>query len=90
MDVEERKTVDMLTKDSVSILTQKFVTIDGQQLQAGENHRCSYANSNGGRQRLAAEEPQEIQDAVFTIWGSSPTVQDIEPSQEMNGGGDDV
>lgn len=90
MNVEERKTVDMLTKDSVSILTQKFVTVDGQQLRVGENHRSGYTNSTSGRQRLTTEEPQEIQDAVFAMWGSSPTVQDIEPPQEPNGGGDDV
>lgn len=90
MDIEERKTVDMLTKDSVSILTQKFVTVDNQKLQAGDNHRSGYVNSAIDRQRLTTEEPQEIQNAVFAMWGSSPTVQDIEPLQEMNGGGDDV
>lgn len=90
MDLEERKTVDMLTKDSVSILSQKFITIDGVPTQVGKNHRSGYVNSANGRKRLSEEEPQEIQDAVFAIWGSSPTVQDIQPSQEMNGGGNDV
>lgn len=82
MDVEERKTVDMLTKDSVSILTQKFVTVDGQQLQVGDNHRSGYVNSAIDRQRLAEEEPQEIQDAVFAIWGSGATVPDIGEEQD--------
>ena len=84
------RAVDMLTKDSVSILTKKFVTVDNQKLQVGDNHRSGYVNSASDRQRLTTDEPQEIQDAVFAMWGSSPTVQDIEPPQEPNGGGDDV
>lgn len=74
MDIEERKTVDMLTKDSVSILTQKFITINDIPTQVGENHRNGYVNSESGRERLTEEEPQEVQDAVLAIWGELPTV----------------
>ena len=52
MEIKEKKTVDMLTTDSVSILTQKFIDVDVVETQVGENHRCAYANSATGRQNL--------------------------------------
>lgn len=76
MDIDERKTVDMLTKYSVSILSQRFVTVDGQSLQVGGNHRSGYVNSNSDRRRLTEEEPQDVQDAVFAIWGDTPTIDE--------------
>jgi len=32
MEIKERITLDMLTKDSVSVLRQKFVIIDGTEM----------------------------------------------------------
>ena len=49
MDIIENKTVDALTTDSVSILTRKYVEIDGIPTQVGENHRRAYENSEKGR-----------------------------------------
>lgn len=69
MNIEERKTVDMLTKTSVSILTQKFITIDGVPTQIGENHRSGYVNSEDGRRRLLAEEPEDVVNAILSFWG---------------------
>ena len=74
MEINEEKTVDMLTTDSVSILTQKFIEIDGEKTQVGGNHRCSYINSKDGRKFLIDEEPNEIVNAVFVIWGDEPTI----------------
>lgn len=76
MDIIEKKTVDMLTTDSVSILTQKFIDVDGKQEQVGSNHRCSYVNSENGRQNLQDNEPEEVVTAVMAIWGDSPTVEE--------------
>ena len=84
MDIEERKTVDMLTKDSVSILTQKFINLDGVETQVGENHRMSYSNSANGRKTLENEQPEDVVSAVLAIWGDSPTVE--EPITEENEG----
>lgn len=77
MEIEERKTVDMLTKDSVSILTQKFVEIDGMTSQVGENHRIAYSNSEKGRSLLTTEQPETVVNAVMSIWGDEPTVTEI-------------
>lgn len=77
MDIKEKKVVDMLTKDSVSILTQKFVEIDGVETQVGENHR-SYVNSELGRSDLQGSEPEAVVNSVFSIWGETPTVNESE------------
>ena len=33
MEVKEKKTVDMLTPDGVSIMTSQFVSLDGEMVQ---------------------------------------------------------
>ena len=66
MEIKEKKTVDMLTTDSVSILTQKFIEVDGVETQVGENHRCAYANSAKGR---------SSHNSVFAILGGVPTIK---------------
>ena len=76
MEIKEEKTVDMLTIQSVSILTQKFIEINGVRSQIGDGHRCAYVNSETGRSDLQGTEPEEIVNAVFAIWGESPTVVD--------------
>lgn len=80
MKIEEKKTVDMLTTESVSILTQKFIEEDGEMLQVGKNHRRAYINSQSGREVLEVNEPEDVVNAVFAIWGDTPTV--VEPELE--------
>ena len=48
MEVKEKKTVDMLTPDGVSIMTSQLVSLDGEMVQIGEPHRRAYANSLSG------------------------------------------
>ena len=76
-NITDIKTVDMLTKDIVSILTQKYINIDGVQTQIGVNNRCAYSNSENGRDQIAKNEPQDIVNSVFSIWGDTPTVEQI-------------
>lgn len=78
MEIKEKKTVDMLTTDSVSILTQKFIDIDGIATPVGENHRCAYVNSETGRQYLQKQEPQDVVNSVFAIWGDALTINEEE------------
>ena len=49
MELKEKITLDMLTKDSVSVLRQKFVVIDGTEMQVGENVRNAYTNCESDR-----------------------------------------
>lgn len=76
MEIKEKKTVDMLTSESVSILTQKFIELDGEVTQVGQNHRCSYVNSETGRSMLQENEPTYIVNSVFAIWGDKPTIEE--------------
>lgn len=76
-----KKTVDMLTSDSVSILTQKYIDIDGVQTQVGQNHRCAYTNSESGRKQIE-KEPDYIVTAVMALWGDAPTVINEEQKTE--------
>ena len=85
MEIKEKKTVDMLTSESVSILTQKFIDVDGVQTQVGQNHRCAYINSESGRKSIAESEPEEIVTAVMAIWGGTPTVTEtVETPKEVS------
>lgn len=81
MTVTEKKTVDMLTPNGVSILTQNMADIDGIPTQVGANHRVSYVNSLSGRQKLTEDEPEDISAAVMTIWGDEPIVEEP-PTEE--------
>lgn len=74
MKNKEKKTVDMLTNESVSILTQKFIDLDGVETQVGQNHRRAYTNSETGRKELQENEPIDVVRSVLSIWGNKPTV----------------
>ena len=87
MEINEEKTVDMLSTESVSILTRK-VLIDGEvKSQVGENHRRTYLNSVSGREELLKEQTENVVNAVFAIWGSEPVVEEpiIEEEDEDYG-----
>lgn len=85
MDIETRKTVDMLTKDSVSVLTQNFIEFEGKTQQVGGNHRRAYTNSISGRAEITESEPEDVIAAVMAMWGDMPTVEEIEPEEESEG-----
>lgn len=76
MEIKVRKTVDMLTTQTVSILTQKFIELDGIETQVGNGHRCAYSNSTIGRQELQNSEPEDVIASVFAIWGDTPTINE--------------
>lgn len=70
----EKYTLDMLTKDSVSVKKQSFIEFMGQPYPTGEVWRRAYVNSEQGRQQVAAELPQTEANAIMTMWGDFPTV----------------
>ena len=78
LEIKERKTVDMLTTDSVSILTKKFIDVDGAETQIGENHRCAYVNSETGRNMLQENEATDVVNSVLAIWGNEPTIEEMD------------
>ena len=68
MELKEKITLDMLTKDSVSVLRQKFVVIDGTEMQVGGNVRNAYMNCENDREILKAELSEDYYNAVMTVW----------------------
>lgn len=76
METYTKKTVTNLTTDSVSILTQQFLEVDGTETQIGSNHRCAYENSVSGRELFIANETEKVVADVMEVWGDTPTVEE--------------
>lgn len=70
----EKITLDMLTSDSVSVKTQKYVVVDDIEYPIGEPHRRAYVNDVAGRAAVQAELPEAQANAVLAVWGDTPTV----------------
>lgn len=68
MNIKTKIIADMLTEDSVSILTQRFlVNEDGTEEQIGEDHRKAYVVEDV--EALKAEVPEPFLTSVLTAWG---------------------
>ena len=68
MEIKERITLDMLTKDSVSVLRQKFINLGGEDVQVGENVRNAYMNCENDREILKAELSEKYYNAIMAVW----------------------
>ena len=76
MELIEKITLDMLTKDSVSVLRQKFVVINDEDMQIGDNIRNVYINSRSDRESIKKVLSEDYYNAVIAVWGPYPTVED--------------
>ncbi|WP_295249230.1 hypothetical protein [Ruminococcus sp.] len=81
MDLKEKITLDMLTKDSVSVLRQQFLNYNGTEMQVGENVRNAYSNNEDDRALLKNILSEEYYNAVMAVWGDSPTVDEPTESE---------
>ena len=81
MELKEKITLDMLTKDSVSVLRQQFLNYNGVDMQVGENVRNAYENSPSGREQLKAVLSDEYYNAVMAVWGDNPTIDEPTESE---------
>ena len=68
MEVTEKITLDMLTKDSVSVLRQKFITLNGEDVQVGGNVRNAYTNCEDDKKNLKEQLSEEYYNAVMAVW----------------------
>ena len=68
MELKEKITLDMLTKDSVSVLRQKFINLGGEDVQVGENVRNAYTNCESDREILRKQLSEEYYNAVMAVW----------------------
>ncbi len=76
MEIKEKITLDMLTSDSVSILKQQYITIDGTDIKVGDNIRNAYMNTQSDRDNLKDALPEDFYNAVISVWGSVPSVSE--------------
>lgn len=79
MEIKEKITLDMLTNDSVSVLRQQYITIDGTDIRVGDNVRNAFMNTQTEREQLKEILPEEYYNAVMAVWGDTPTV--AEPAE---------
>lgn len=77
MEIKEKITLDMLTSDSVSVLKQQYISVDGTDIKVGDNVRNTYMNTQTERDNLSVKLPEEFYNAVIAVWGNAPTV--VEP-----------
>ncbi len=68
MELKEKITLDMLTKDSVSVLRQKFINLGGEDVQVGENVRNAYTNCESDREILRKQLSEEYYNAIMAVW----------------------
>ena len=76
IETNEVVILDMLSKDSVSVLTKIVATINGTEVQVGENHRKAYVNSTEGRVELTNDLSEPYLSSVIAVWGDTPTVDE--------------
>ena len=86
MELKEKITLDMLTKDSVSVLRQQFLTFNGEEMQVGGNIRNAYMNDESGREQLRKVLSDEYYNAVMAVWGDTLTADEpiVESENENN------
>lgn len=75
--IETREVIflDMLSKDSVSVLKKTVANIDGKEVQVGENFRRAFDNSVEGRKDIAEFLEEPYLSSVMQMWGDTPTVE---------------
>lgn len=76
MELKEKITLDMLTKDSVSVLRQQFLDYGGAEMQVGGNIRNTYINNKSDREQLRKVLSDAYYNAIMAVWGDIPTVEE--------------
>ena len=67
MEVTEKITLDMLTKEGVSVLRQKFIEINGTEMQVGGNVRNAYTNCDEDKIILKEQLSEDYYNAVMAV-----------------------
>ena len=68
MEIKEKITLDALTRDSVSVLRQKFINLGGEDVQVGENVRNAYTNCDEDKLILKEQLSEDYYNAVMAVW----------------------
>lgn len=76
MEIKTRISLDVLNEYSVTVKTQKYMELEGEELNVGELHARAYPNSERGRAELAEDVPEPYLSAVFAVWGDESKVKE--------------
>ena len=82
IETTEKITLDNLTENSVSVLTQQFADLNGRTVQVGENNRTAFVNSEYGRIELKDKLQEPYLSSVMAVWGENPTIEHTEQTEE--------
>lgn len=82
--MSEKKSIyilESLSENSVNVVIETYVNFEGEEYKLGRYRKC-YANSPYGRILVEEELPESYRNAIFEIWGDTPTLEDPEnPNQ---------
>ena len=73
----EKISLDMLTRDSVSIKKQSYIVQEKKEYAIGDIWRRAYVNSIKGRQTMENEVTEPYKSIIFLMWGDTPTMSDM-------------
>ena len=79
-NIREQIRIYQLTRDSVYIDIERFVTVEGHELKLPLQVK-PFRNSVSGRERLQNELPDWVVNSVFAAWGDEPTYKEPEMSK---------
>ena len=74
MEIKTRISLDVLNEYSVTVKTQQYMELEGEELNVGELHARAYPNSERGRAELAEDVPEPYLSAVLSVWGDKPVI----------------
>lgn len=74
MEIKEEIRLELLNRDSVSVVFTKYIEYSGKKLQVGEAVRTAYTNSTQGREELKEQIKEPYLSAVLAVWGDTATI----------------
>ena len=85
MEIQIEYSVDLLTQNSVTIKTKRYIEENGMRENVGLVHAEAYINSTRGREELINEVPEPYLSGVLAVWGDEPTVAEpvVENREEI-------
>lgn len=75
MKIKNTYSLEQLTETSVNVVTVSYATINKEEREIGRS-RMAYVNSPTGREKIAADLPEEYAKAVLALWDDKPTAAD--------------
>lgn len=76
MEIKNKISMDALNENSVTVKTQQYIDIEGEELNVGELHAKAYMNSERDREELAEEVSEPYLSAILAVWGEEPKVKE--------------